>query len=423
MKLFLVDMRRSRSKILTFLATAAFAAFLLLLPASQANATWTIRGGGFGHGVGMSAYGAYGMAQHGWSHKKILRHYYSGTRIREVKKSHDVKVLINVDSGNAYFSGAGRACGIELNGKRTYGAKLKGSRVVLIRRNGKKLADCGRKLRTEATGKVVFKGLGQYRGGFIAVPGGSGTLNVINRVGINAYVKGVIPNESIPSWPMKALRAQAVASRTFALSGGRDGDGFDLYNDTRSQVYGPTSTEYDRTNRAASQTSNQIVSYEGDPVLTVFSSSSGGHTESAENVFFGGPVPYLKGVKDPFDSVSPYHRWTVNFSNADMNTRLGGYVPGRLKKIVVTKYGDSKRIVWARLYGTGGVAKIRGDSFQYALGLLDRLVFSIRRTSSRIDTNSAVTSAQSADGLPGAGIGTVPPSSVPSSAPATTSEG
>ena len=149
---------------------------------------------------------------------------------------------------------------------------------------------------------------------------------MINRVGINAYVKGVIPNESIPSWPMKALRAQAVASRTFALSGGRDGDGFDLYNDTRSQVYGPISTEYARTSRAASQTSNQIVTYKGDPVLTVFSSSSGGHTENAENVFFGGPVPYLKGVKDPFDSVSPYYRWTVNFSNADMNARLGGYV-------------------------------------------------------------------------------------------------
>ncbi len=414
-------MRPSRNKILAALVTTLLAGILLLVPASGASATWTIKGGGFGHGVGMSAYGAYGMAKHGWSHKKILRHYYSGTRIRKAKRAHDVKVLLKTDPGNVYFSGARRACGIELTESRTYGAKLKGSRIVLIRRNGKKVANCKRKLRTEATGKVIFKGLGRYRGGVIVVPSGGGGLNAINRVGINAYVKGVIPNESIPSWPMKALRAQAVASRTFALSGGRDGNGFDLYNDTRSQVYGPISTEYDRTSRAGSQTSSQIVTYKGDPVLTVFSASSGGHTENAENVFFGGALPYLKGVKDPFDSVSPYHRWTVNFSNADMNARLGGYVSGRLKRIKITRYGVSKRVVWARLYGTGGQSKIRGDSFQSALGLLDRLVFSIKR-GGRIDkTAAAVQSAESP--APGAGIGTVPPSTVPSSAPATTSEG
>ena len=417
-KLFTPDMRPSRRKILAALTTTLIAGGMLFAAAPQANAAWTVKGGGFGHGVGMSAYGAYGMAQHGWSHKKILRHYYSGTKIREVRKSHDVKVLLKTDSGTAYFSGAKRACGIKLNQNRTYGGRLKGSRIILVRRSGKKLAGCKRKLRTESTGKVIFKGLGRYRGGVIMVPSGGG-LNVINRVGINAYVKGVIPNESIPSWPMKALRAQAVASRTFALSGGRDGDGFDLYNDTRSQVYGPMSTEYSRTSRAASQTSNQIVSYKGDPVLTVFSSSSGGHTENAENVFFGGSVPYLKGVKDPFDDVSPYHRWTVSFSNSDMNSRLGSYVNGRLKKVKITRYGVSKRIVWARLYGTGGVSKIRGDNFQYALGLLDRLVFSVKK-GSRIDRTSAA--VQSAGELP-PGMGTVAPNSVPNTAPATTSEG
>ncbi|MBK5232495.1 MAG: SpoIID/LytB domain-containing protein [Thermoleophilia bacterium] len=400
-------MRLSRNQILAALTTTLLAAVVLLVPASRADATWTVKGGGFGHGVGMSAYGAYGMAKAGFSHKRILRHYYSGTRIHEVRKAHDVKVLLNVDGGNAYFSGAGRACGVKLNGKRTYGAKLKGSKIMLIRRSGKKLANCKRKLRTETDGKVIFKGIGRYRGGVVVVPSGSGGLNVVNRVGINAYVKGVIPNESIPSWPMKALRTQAVASRTFALSGGVDGRGYDLYNDTRSQVYGDIGTEYGRTNRAASQTSNQIVSYKGEPALTVFSASSGGHTENAENVFFGGSVPYLKGVKDPYDSVSPYYRWTVNFSNADMNARLGGYVSGRLKKIKITRYGVSKRVIWARLYGTAGQSKIRGDSFQYALGLMDRLVFSIKRGSRTLDKTTA---SQPAEMLPpGAGSGTVAP--------------
>lgn len=409
-----------RNRTLAALTTALLWGLVLLAPAPQAGAAWTIKGGGFGHGVGMSAYGAYGMAKHGWSHRRILRHYYSHTRIRRVKRSRDVKVLLGSGPGNVYFSGAKRACGRKLSESRTYGAKLNGNRVVLIRRNGKRLAGCKRKLRTEATGNVVFRGLGRYRGGVVVVPSGGGGLNAINRVGINAYVKGVIPNESIPSWPMNALRAQAVASRTFALSGGRDGKGFDLYDDTRSQVYGPVSTEYERTSRAASQTSSQIVTFKGDPVLTVFSASSGGHTENAENVFFGGPVPYLKGVNDPFDTVSPYHRWTVTFSNSDMNSRLGGYVKGRLKKIKITRYGVSKRVIWARLYGTGGQSKIRGDAFQSALGLLDRLVFSARR-GGRIDKTSAA--VQSAGGPLPAGIGTVAPSAVPKTAPATTSDG
>lgn len=414
-------MRPSRNKFLTPLAIAVLTVIGLALPASRANATWTIKGGGFGHGIGMSAYGAYGMAMHGWSHKKILRHYYSHTRIREVRKSHDVKVLLKTDPGNVYFSGAERACGLKLTESRTYGAKLKGSRIVLIRRSGKKLASCQRKLRTESTGKVIFKGLGRYRGGVIVVPSGGGGLNAINRVGINAYVKGVIPNESIPSWPMKALRAQAVASRTFALSGGVGGNGFDLYNDTRSQVYGDIGTEYQRTNRAASQTSNQIVSYKGKPILTVFSASSGGHTENVENIWFGEPLPYLKGVPDPFDDVSPYHRWKYSFSNADMNARLGGYVNGRLKKVKITRYGVSKRVIWARLYGTNGRSKIRGDALQSALSLPDRLMFWIRRGSGR--TLGASVSGQSgAPALP-PGSGTVPPIMVPSTAPAITSEG
>ena len=167
-----------------------------------ANAAWTVKGGGFGHGIGMSAYGAYGMAEHGWSYRKILRHYYQHTRIRELRKARTVRVLLNIDPGNVYFSGAERACGVDLTESRTYGARLAGNRVRLIRQNGKKLADCGRRLKTENDGRVVFKGLGRYRGGVEVVPTGSpsGSLNAINAVSVNAYVKGVIPNESISAW-------------------------------------------------------------------------------------------------------------------------------------------------------------------------------------------------------------------------------
>lgn len=431
----------------------AFAALLLLLiPAPRADsATWTVKGGGFGHGIGMNAYGSYGMAQAGWSYKKILRHYYKRTRIEKISKARTVRVLLNVDSGKAHFSGAKQACGIDLNEKRTYAAKRRGNGVLLVRPNGKKLANCGGRLRTEKDGKVLFKGIGRYRGGVEVVESG-GALNVINAVGVNDYVKGVIPNESIPSWPMDALRAQAVVARGIALTGRVDGDGFDLYNDTRSQVYGAINTEYDRTNRAAKQTASEIVTYKGKAALTVFSASSGGHTENVENVWFAEPLPYLKGVDDArFDDVSPYHRWSYDFSGPALGAALGA--KGRLKRVKITKYGVSKRVIWARVYGTGGITKVRGDTLQYALGLPDRLVFSIKknrtrnlarlhseetRTVSLCGPDFEVPSARSSQccpekcptGLqsPGVrpmleGIGTAAPSTVPSAAPATTSDG
>lgn len=371
-------MPSKRSSFQSAILAAFVAAILLLVPASQANATWTVKGGGFGHGVGLSAYGAYGMAKNGWNYKKILRHYFQGTRITKLRKARTVRVLLKVDSGNSLFSGAKRACGVKLAPKGTYVAKRTGQKVGLFRPNGKKLAHCGNRLKSKSNGSILIKGSGRYRGEVEVVPSESpGSLNVVNAVPVNSYVKGVIPNESIPSWPMEALRTQAVASRAFALTGGVNGKGFDLYNDTRSQVYGPISTEYGRTNRAASQTASQVVTYKGEIALTVFSSSSGGHTENVENVWFGEPVPYLKGVKDPFDNVSPYHRWSYSFSNSAFASALGA--KGKVKKVVVTRYGVSKRVIWARVYGTGGVTKIRGDSLQYGLGLPDRLVFSIKK--------------------------------------------
>jgi len=413
---------RTPTALLALFGAIIVALMLLLSPAPGANAaTWTVKGGGFGHGVGMSSYGSYGYATHGWSYRKILRHYYQHTRVRDLRKSHIVRVLLNVDPGNAYFSGAKRACGIKLNPKRTYGAKLHGTHVRLVRRSGKKLANCGTRLRTDNDGKVVFKGLGRYRGGFEAVASeSSGSLNVVNAVDVNAYVKGVIPNEAIPSWPMTALRVQAVAARSIALTGSVGGNGFDLYNDTRSQVYGGYDTELHRTNKAASDTSNEVVSYKGKVALAMFSASSGGHTENVENVFYSSAVPYLEGVKDTYDDVSPYHRWVRSYSSSEMNSLLGGYVSGRLKKVVITKYGVSKRIVWARLYGTGGVTKIRGDTFQYALGLLDKLVFSVKRHKGSAGSSSV--KSEAAQPLL-SGSGTILPSAVPSNAPATTSEG
>ena len=199
-----------------------------------------------------------------------------------------------------------------------------------------------------------------------------GSLNAVNAVAIDQYVKGVIANESPPSWPLAALEAQAVAARSFALSTSVDGNGFDLYDDTRSQVYEGIDSETARSNAAAAATRGQVVLYRGQIAQTFFSACSGGHTESVQNVFFGSPIPYLVGVPDPYDGACPLHTWTLRFSEAEISARLGPYLDGRLKQVVVTKRGASPRIVWARLVGTGGTTTIRGDQLETALGAYDR---------------------------------------------------
>ncbi|MBK5111652.1 MAG: SpoIID/LytB domain-containing protein [Thermoleophilia bacterium] len=362
-------------------AAVVLAATFALAPAGAGGATWAVKGGGFGHGVGMSQWGAYGMSKKGFSATRIIRHYYRGTRVSKLKKARSVRVLIDVSPSAVRFSGIGRACGRKLSASRTYGARLKRGSVILMRNDGKTLANCGSRLQSESGGRVSFHGFGAYRGGVKVVPTREprGSLNLINVVPINAYVKGVIANEVISSWPIESLKAQAIAARSFALASGIDGNGFDLYPDTRSQVYGGIPSETARTNRAAKMTSSRVATYRNRVAQTFFFDTSGGRTENVENVWFGEPVPYLKSVKDPYDSISPMHRWTYRFSSSKINSRLSSYLKGGLKRVKVTRRGQSPRVIWARLYGTRGNTAIRGDSLQFALGLPDRLILSFRR--------------------------------------------
>jgi SpoIID/LytB domain protein len=354
----------------------ALALGLLLCAAPNANAavTWVVKGHGFGHGVGMSQYGAYGYARHGKDYRFILGHYYSGTSLGRLTAARIVRVLLDISPGDIGFSGARSACGRALDPERLYEAHRNGSSVKLRSVTGMPLADCGRKLRAAGNGSIAIAGLGTYRGVLEVVPTASdaGSLNAINALPVDQYVKGVIPNESPSEWPQAALRAQAVAARSFALSSGVDGNGFDLYSDTRSQVYEGLASETAATNVAADTTRGEVVTYRGEIAQTYFSACSGGHTESVENVFFGPAVSYLVGVPDPYDHYCPLHDWTLRFSAAEISAKLGAYLKGRLQRIVVTERGASPRIVWARLVGSGGASTIRGDQLAAALGAYDR---------------------------------------------------
>jgi len=354
------------------LALSTICAALFFAPAARAGVQWVVTGHGYGHGVGMSQYGAYGYASHGKDYRFILGHYYSGTSIGNTGPQ-VVRVLIAIDSGDVEFSGASGACGHSLDPARAYEAHRVARSVLLRSAAGKPLANCGHRLRAAGGGDVAIGG-SAYRGALEIVPTESagGSLNAINAVPVDQYVKGVVPNESPASWPLAALEAQAVAARSYALSTQVDGNGFDLYADTRSQVYEGIASEEPSSNRAVELTRGQVVMYGGAIAQTYFSACSGGHTESVQNVFFGPPVPYLVGVPDPYDGACPLHTWQLKFSQGEINAKLGSNLDGGLQRVVVTQHGVSPRIVWARLVGSGGITKIRGDQLASALGAYDR---------------------------------------------------
>ena len=130
---------------------------------------------------------------------------------------------------------------------------------------------------------------------------GSG-FKVVNRLLLEGYLRGVVPRESPSSWPQAALRAQAVAARSYAVRGIKDQGDFDLYCTVASQVYNGYDGEADSTNAAVKATAGVVPTSGGRPIVAYFFSTSGGHTENIENVWGGSPVPYLKGVSDPYDT-------------------------------------------------------------------------------------------------------------------------
>jgi stage II sporulation protein D len=176
--------------------TLAPLAFLLLASNAQASVRWVVNGHGFGHGVGMSQYGAYGYARHGKGYGFILRHYYAGTRIGRLQREPVVRVLLDVSGGDVGFSEAREACGASLDPGSSYAAHRAGRTVRLRNSAGRVLANCGPRLRATGKGRVWIGGVA-YRGALEVVPtaSDSGSLNAVNALPVDQYVKGVIANE------------------------------------------------------------------------------------------------------------------------------------------------------------------------------------------------------------------------------------
>jgi stage II sporulation protein D len=333
--------------------------------AAAGAATFVVTGHGWGHGVGMSQYGAYGYAQKGVGYAKIVLHYFPGTELGQAPVS---KVRVLLTSGVATLP-IGSASDFRVRdatgavhdvtaGKYTLTPALK------LKVDGATTARAlpGPLLFQPGTSPLQLKHL--YRGSvqFDVV---SGKLRAINFVGLEQYLYGVVPSEMPFTWAPEALKAQAVVARSYALATRRTG-AFDLYPDTRSQVYLGIEHEKPSTTAAVDATAGQVVLYQGEVAKTFFFSTSGGRTASAEDVW-GEAVPYLVSVPDPYDSISPHHTWgPVAYTGAALAKRLK--MKGRVVD-VQTELNSSGRIKQLTVVGTLGTVEMPGASVRQRLGV------------------------------------------------------
>ena len=356
------------------------------------SGTYTVRGHGYGHGHGMSQWGAQGAALQGLGYRAILDFYYPGTTLTTT--DYRIRVLISGDPG---------------------------SDVVVLPRSGLKVRDLGADVsyplptnlgasrwrlavdgqnravveylaggtwrRWSPGGAAALQGEGEfrapgpltlvtpssqrtYRGWLRAAKPSptSGDRETVNVVGMNGYVRGVVPSEVYTSWRPAALQAQAVAARTYAaFDRAAHLDRYYQTCDTTScQVYGGVDNEVASTDDAVRATAGEILTYGGRPAFTQFSASSGGWTSA-------GGFPYLPAKADPYDATAgnPNHSWSVKLSA----NRIQQAYPslGRLQRIRVTArdgHGQWQgRVLSLSLVGTRNTVRLSGDDFRWKFGL------------------------------------------------------
>jgi SpoIID/LytB domain protein len=239
---------------------------------------------------------------------------------------------------------------------------------------------------------------------------------------LETYVRGVVSAEMPAGWPLAALEAQAVASRTYALTAHAGGSKFDVYADTRSQVYRGVAAETPQTDAAITATAGQIVTYAGTPAITYFFASSGGHTENVENAFPGAqPEPWLRGVTDPYETAQSDWKLSIGFATAA--ARLKGLVKGSFRGIEVLSRGASPRIMSAEVLGSGGDTRVSGPELAARLGLDSTWAYFSVKNGATVkpepdrSSQPAGTEPAGAPAAPSAPVSTAPPSAAAAATP------
>jgi stage II sporulation protein D len=175
------------------------------------------------------------------------------------------------------------------------------------------------RLEQEGTGGSIMVGDRTYGGKLILRLDEGRTVTIIEEVGIEEYLRGVLPYEMDPDWPLEALKAQAVVARTFAYAhlGKFRKAGFDLTSDTRSQVYRGIGRDAESVRRAVAETRGEVLGYKGELLTVYYHACCGGRTLGTEEVWGSPSPPPLRGVKDSLCSMSPHHEWLAYFPAAE----------------------------------------------------------------------------------------------------------
>ena len=367
-----------------------------------ADGIFRIEGHGWGHGRGLSQWGAYQAAAEGRTAAQSLAFYYPGTTLTPAGPP-AIRVWLTSDTGRDLVVRArpGLAAGIGSAAVKRLAVRPAGCRSnatswrVRTTKAGLTLSAYCRAWRTVATtktGSVRFSsssGIVQtkngsarrgYRGVVGAVRISATSVRVVNTLPMEQYLRTVVPAESTPSWPTEALRAQSIAARTYAAveAARRKGGGFDVYDSTRSQVYPAAfayssswrvtgTREHASTDAAIRATARVLVTRGTVPVLTQFSSSNGGVSASS-------PLPHMISRVDPWDARAtrnPRLAWTDSISARTLRARYPSV--GTVRSLeVVSREGLGPfggRVTQLRIVGSAGSRTVSGDTaIRAALG-------------------------------------------------------
>ena len=359
-------------------------------PVAALNSTVTITTAGWGHGRGMSQYGAWGAAKEGLAYDQILAFYYPGTNL-ETKLATSLRVWLTDDAttnvkpetGLRVKDAAGKTLTLPRGANYTQWRITRTSnKQALSYRNAKGVWKTYKtKLNVKKTWQFVNPTTHTvtvllpsetrvYRGSVSHVLSGNSAITV-NNVSLEDYLKSVVPSEMPASWAPEALKAQTVAARSYALRYQANlgaSKNYDICDTTACQVYKGTSKEDPATNAAVAATAGKVLTYGNTIAWTEFSSSNGGFSTK-------GSYPYQVAKADPYDA-SMRRYWALPFTSETIQAKYP--VIGSFVSITVNSRDGNGlwggRATSVTIKGSAASVTVSGTSFKATMGLRETLM-------------------------------------------------
>ena len=389
----------------------------------------TFYGKGFGHGVGMSQYGAQGYATGAGGSpllgEQIVARYYLGTQLTVVDAATNARGPMRVLLSSPSSSGSA-SCGspfmntwlvnVRSPGGFTVANEAQGNVVVgtaspnvtyqiAAKPGGVSVYDQGTNPPTlkyggpgpvtlspvDTTQPITVQEKGEFfRGKLQFKNDGGGNLRVVNFVGYDDYVRGVIPKEMPLGWHLEAYKAQALAARSYGFTSATPTRDYDVRDDQSDQCYGGATVETTAGNAAVDGTLGKVITYNGAAIRAYFSSSSGGYTV-AVGCWNNGTIckpsdPWLVAVPDPADLAvtvpvpNKHASWTVTFTSGQIQQAILNYRGVNIGTLLSTDVsnqapGNVGHVVSVKFSGTAGSVEVPADVFlRTVLGLKSTMV-------------------------------------------------